>query len=219
MKLIRRNLLMLVIFLVFLQVFAGCSGGDWHDVFTAEIMSDQLSDGHIRFTEGSPGTYDVIPGPSTLFFGIDESYREYRAFLDFPLDGSTGQDVVPLNAKIESAILVVRILRMDFASTVPTLLDLVTYTPRVLRSSDYNALPLTFSNGSYACRAFDLFSSDIGRDVAIDVTLLMREVQARGLSEFQVRFCLDFIPGADGFVGVDDSVAFTAPLLVVRYYF
>ncbi|MCL1925562.1 MAG: hypothetical protein FWF95_00300 [Syntrophorhabdaceae bacterium] len=218
MKRICRNLLMSALFLAFLRIFAGCSGGDWHFVFTAEIMSDQLSDGHIRFTEGPPDIYDVTQGPSTLFFGFDADGREYRAFLDFPLDGSSGQDVIPRDAKIESATLTARIVSMNYASTVQTLLDLVSYTPRGLISSDYDALLLT-SSGSYAYRAFDLFSSDVGRYVKIDVTSLMREAQALGLSEFQARFCLDFIPGADGFVGIDDSVAFTAPLLIVRYYF
>ena len=217
MKRIHRGLLASVIFLVFLRVFTGCSGGGEPIVFTADIISDQLSDGDIGFLSGS---YVVTQGPDTLFFGIDGVGREYRAFLDFPLDGSTGQDIVPSNAKIESAILIVRIKEMDFAWTVPTLLDLVIYDPMALKPIDYNTPPLTYSNGSYAYRAFNLFYSDVGHDVAIDVTQLMREVQERGLSDFQVRFCLDFIPNADGFVGIDDRfhVTATAPLLSVRYY-
>ena len=219
MKRIQRGFLVSVVFMVFLQVFAGCSGddGDRGHVFTAEIMSDQPSDGHIGVHMWPPDT--ITNGPPTLLFGIDGSLREFRAFLSFPLDGFTGQDVVPSSATIESATLIVNIVGMGFAATVPTRLDLVTYISGALKSSDYDAPPLNFSNSVFAAsRKFKLYHDDVGHDVVIDVTLLMREAQTRGLLDFQVRFCLDFL-GAAGFVSIDDrpDVALTAPLLTVHY--
>jgi hypothetical protein len=116
--------------------------------------------------------------------------------------------------------LTVNIVSVNFAATVPTLLDLVTYTPYGLGVPDYNSPPLVYSDGTFATRSFNLFDTDTGSDVSIGVTSLMREVQVRGLPEFQVRFLLDFVPLADGLVGIDDrpAVAVTAPMLVVRYY-
>jgi hypothetical protein len=218
MKRIPHGLLVSCFILFFVLFSIGCGGGDGRTVFTAQILSDQPSDGEIIFDNVA---FQILNGPDTLFFGIDGSFRERRAFLDFPLDGTTGQDVVPLNASIESATLTVRIVSVQFAvrGRVPTLLDLVTYTPGSLSTVDYDSPPLTFPEGGDASRTFDLFSTDVGLDVEIEVTSLMREVQRRGLSDFQVRFLLDFVAGADGFVGIDDppDVAITAPLLTVRY--
>jgi hypothetical protein len=46
----------------------------------------------------------------------------------------------------------------------------------------------------------------------------MREAQRLGLTDFQVRFVLDFVTNV-GFVGIEDlpSVLATAPLLIVNY--
>ena len=62
------------------------------------------------------------------------------------------------------------------------------------------------------------FASDLGTIVSIDVTPLMREAQRLGLTDFQVRFVLDFVTNV-GFVGIEDlpSVFATAPLLTVNY--
>ena len=205
----KRNLSASVIFLVFLQVLAGCSS-DWGFGFTAGILSDQPSDGDIGFLSG---IYTVTHGSSTdtLFFGIDSGSTEYRAFLSFPLN------VIPLNADINSATLTVRIKSMGYAATVPTLLELVSYVPGALVQGNYTDPPLTFSNGYAASRTFNLYYGDVGNDVEIDVTSLMREAQARGLSDFQVRFSLN---GVSGLVGIEDDplVAVTAPFLTVRYF-
>ena len=219
MKRILRRVSSLGMVLVFLLVFTGCTFS-FDQSFTSEILSDQPSDGDIGFLAGSSQPFIVTSGPSTLQFGLASDFREYRAFLDFPLDGSTGGDVVPLNADIESASLTVHIVGMDFATRVRTALDLVTYNPFALNSGNYNAPPLVLGSGFSAIREFDLFLSDVGYDVVIDVTSFLREVQARGLSDFQVRFRLADVPGADGFVSIDDrpTVAVTAPLLTVRYF-
>lgn len=203
---------------ILVLILAGCGGGESRPVFVAQILSDQPADGDIAF-DGA--LFTITNGPDTLFFGIDDSalnFPEYRAFLDFPLDGSTGQDVVPFNAGIVSATLEVFINRLDFAGRVPTLIDLVIYPVGGLRAEDFDSLPLTFPTGADASRSLDFFSSDLGNYVAIDVTSLMREAQRRGLSDFQVRFLLDFTANI-GFVGIEDrpNITLTAPLLTVEY--
>ncbi|MGE5246966.1 MAG: hypothetical protein ACM3L8_01360 [Verrucomicrobiota bacterium] len=189
---------------------------------TAAILSDQPSDGDIAF-DPVFNSYTVTNGPATLYFGIDSlsaSHTEYRAFLDFPLDGSTSQPVIPIGANIVSAWVTVHVVSAQFSQTIPTLMELVIYPiGGNLAPADYNSLPLTFPDGTDAARGFDLYVSDVGRDVAIEVTSLMQEVQRRGLADFQVRLLLDFVPGAAGFVEVDDrpDVSITAPLLTVQY--
>jgi len=218
-----RKILVLGLVGVLALVLAGCGGGDdGPPVFTATILSDQPSDGHIAF-DSIAASYTVTQGPTTLFFGIDSlvpNEPEYRAFLDFPLDGSTGGDVIPLNATIVSAVMKVSVVNVEFAGTIPTLLELVAYPVGGLAPSDYNSAPLTFPGGASASRTFDFFSSDAGIDVAIEVTSLMREAQRRGLADFQVRVLLDFVLNPAGFVSIDDrpTVTVTAPRLIVRYY-
>jgi hypothetical protein len=203
---------------------AGCGGGgsDGPPVFTATILSDQPSDGDIAF-DSIANSFTVSQGPNTLFFGIDSlgpNQPEYRAFLDFPLDGSTGEDIIPLTATITFAEVRISVVSVEFAGTIPTLVDLVTYTVGGLGAGDFNSPPLTFPGGAPAFRDFDFFSSDAGFDVAIEVTSLMREAQRRGLADFQLRFLLDFVPNPAGFVGIDDrpTVIVTAPKLIVRYF-
>jgi hypothetical protein len=150
------------------------------------ILSDQPTDGDIAF-DPVLGSFTITQGPDTLLFGIDSAdpnQTEYRAFLDFPLDGSTGEPVIPLNATILSATLTIFVNFVDFAATVPVLLDLVQYSVIAgLTPGDYFSNPLAF-------RAFDIFNFDAGQDVPIDVTLLMREAQRLSLTDFQVRFLL-----------------------------
>ena len=208
--------LCLCILTILVLLLAGCgSRSDARPAFVADILSDQPSDGDIAF-DPVARSFTITQGPDTLFFGIDDedpNFPEYRAFLDFPLDGATGYDVVPLNARILSATLKVFINTVSFAPVIPTRLDLVSYPAGGLRVEDFDS-PALLS------QALDFFAADQGRFVAIDVAPLMREAQQRGLPEFQVRFLLDF--SADvGLVGIEDrpAVAFTAPLLSVVYTF
>ena len=208
-----RKFLRLGVVAVVMLSIAAC-GGDGHGrtAFVAQIVSDQQTDGDIAFN----GTnFTITRGPDTLFFGIDDNdpnFPEYRAFLDFPLDGSTGQDVVPANAAIVSATLEVFVTEVSFATRIPTLLDLVEYPVTGLRAQDFSSPPLTF-------RSLDFFLADRGNYIAIDVTPLMQEAQRLGLSDFQVRFLLDFSVSDIGFVGIEDlpQVTITAPLLTVEY--
>ena len=201
---------------VFALILTGCGGGgDARPVFVATILSDQPSDGHIA----RDAIRDTITmGPNTLFFGFDDfvpTVPEYRAFLDFPLDGSTQQDVVPASATIVSATLRVFVADMFFAAPVPTLLDLVAYPTSGLRSADFDS-PL-LAPGAF--RSFDFLAIDVNNVVDIDVTSMMQEAQALGVLDFQVRFLVDDLAPAVGFVALDNrpSVTLTDPLLIVEY--
>ena len=216
-----RKPLCLAVGVILLLSLSACSGGDDRTVFVAQILSDQQADGDIAFYPFS-STFAVTNGPATLFFGIDVSdpgVPEYRAFLDFPLDGATGGDVVPAGARIRSATIEVFINEVSFAFTVPTLIDLVSYPIGGLRPVDFDSPPLTYPDGSLAYRTLEFFSSDQGNYVLIDVTPLLAEAQRRGLPDFQLRFLLDFVPRAEGLVGIEDlpSASITAPLLTVEY--
>ena len=196
------------------SIIASGGGSSSRPVFVAGIFSDQPTDGDIAF-DPFLQSYTITQGAETLFFGIDDldpNLPEYRAFLDFPLDGSTGEEVIPINASIVSATLEVFINEVSFAPIVPVLLDLVEYPIRTpLRVEDFDSTPLL-------TRSLDFFDSDVGAYVSIDVTRLMREAQRLGLSDFQVRFVLDFVTDI-GFVGIEDRPfdPSTAPLLTVRY--
>jgi hypothetical protein len=211
-----KKLFFLILLTILLPALAGCGGGDdAQPIFVAQIFSDQPTDGDIAF-DPFDNSFTITQGPSTLFFGIDDfdpNFPEYRAFLDFPLDGSTGGDVVPASAFIVSATLEVFVNEVSFASVVPTLIDLVTYPISGLRVEDYDSPPLL-------TRRVNFFSSDEGAFVSIDITGLMREAQRRGLPDLQLRFILD-LAVESGFVGIEDlpTVTLTAPLLTVEYVF
>ena len=154
---------------------------------TANIFSDLASDGDIAF-DPFFNDFTVVSGLSEVLFGEDSSdvnLPEYRAFLTFPLDGITSQDVVPSDAVIVSATLEVFVDRVSFASVIPSFLDLVQYPFRGLSSGYFDTAPVSF-------RTLDFFSSDLGNYVLIDVTTLMEDAQlVPGLTDFQVRFIVD----------------------------
>lgn len=209
-----RKLFCFCILMILIASVAGCGDkSDARPVFVAEILSDQPADGDIAF-DPFLLTFTITNGPDTLFFGIDDldpNLPEFRAFLDFPLDGSTGSDVVPAAATIVSATLEVLITEVSFAPIIPTLTDLVSYPIFQLRPEDFDSPPLL-------TQALNFFAADQGNFVSIDVTLLMREAQRLGLADFQVRFLLDFTTDI-GLVGIEDrpTVSITAPLLTVTY--
>ena len=156
---------------------------------TVSILSDLASDGDIAF-DPVLSSFTVITGPTTVLFGIDSfniHLPEFRAFLTFPLDGSTGQPVVPGDAFIVSAEVEVFVNLLDFASTVPTFLDLVQYPFRGLSAIHFDADPLAI------LPVFDFFAFDVGGPpVRIDVTSLMQAAQLPpALVDFQLRFSRD----------------------------
>jgi len=165
--------------------------------FTVKILSDLASDGDIAF-DPVLSSYFVTNGLSPVLFGIDSldvNLPEYRAFLTFPLDGITGQPEVPSDALIISAHVRVFVDFLDFASAVPTFLDLVQYPTAydglnglgsIDPVADFRQDPLAIVPG------FDFFLSDVGNFVQIEVTSLMQAAQAPpALFDFQVRFSRD----------------------------
>jgi hypothetical protein len=149
---------------------------------TVRILSDLASDGDIAF-DPVLASYFVMRGPSTVLLGIDSldaNLPEYRAFLTFPLDGATGQPIVPGDAIILSANVQVFVNFLDFASAVPTFLDMVQYPSAIGgqgglgsidAAGDFNQLPLAFGP------AFDFLVGDVGNYVAVPVTSLMQAAQ------------------------------------------
>ena len=190
---------------------AACGGGGDDRNAVIQTLSDQPVDGDIGFT--APATFVISQANVTndVQYGIDAGGTEFRAFLDFPLDGSTGGGILPLSAVIVAADIEIFVNSVTLAASVPTLLDLVSFPITGLTTADFASVPLL-------TRApFDILSSDINNSVRIDVTSLMVEAQRLGVSNLQLRFLLDFVPGAAGLVVLDDGAAATAPLLTVEF--
>jgi hypothetical protein len=212
-----KKLSCLTLLTILVLTLAGCGGGGDDSpprpVYRVDIFSSQPSDGDIAYDPVTQST-TVTNGPSILYFGIDAldpHFPEYRAFLDFPLDGSTGADVVPVDADIVSATLEVFIDEVSFAARVPSMIDLVIYSISRLRAADYDSPYLLTQKVNF-------YPADQGSIVAINITPLMRKAQRLGLADLQLRFILD-LAVTNGFVGIEDrrTVALTAPLLKVDY--
>ncbi|HEY6097156.1 MAG TPA: hypothetical protein VIU83_03805, partial [Candidatus Deferrimicrobium sp.] len=193
-----------------------CGGGSsGPTTVVIQTLSVQGVDGDIGFTPPPPpgGSFLISQASSTqnVLFGVDSIGTEFRAFLDFPLDGSNGGGVVPLGAVIVSANIEIFVNNITLSSTVPTLIDLVPFPVTGLTPADFNSSPLAIRT------PLNLFSSDIGNFVLIDVTSLMVEAQLQGLPNLQLIFLLDFVPGAAGLVNLNDGPASLAPLLTVQF--
>jgi len=206
----------IAVMLVASLTLVSCSGGgsDQPPIYTTQILSDPVYDGDIKLNSVS-GTYTVTQ-PSTQFVlaGIDPGTPdEYRAFLDFYLDGPGG---VPLNAGIASATLDIFINDiLPTTGTIPMRIDLVSF-PLSLVWWDFNLA----DQPPLATIYVPIYQSDYRQHVVIDVTSLMREAQRRGLLDFQVRIMKD--GGSPGIIEIDDTTgtnrALLAPLLEVAYY-
>ena len=198
-------------------VLAGCSDDDEESsTFVIQTLSDQQADGDIGFNPLLPpdSQYTISQADITgsVLFGIDLDGTEFRAFLDFPLDGSNGGGAVPLGAEILSADIEVLVNNVAQASTVQTLLDLVPFPVTGLESTDFDSVPIATRS------PFNFVRLDIDNFVRIDVTSLMAETQRLGLPDLQLRFLLDFIEGAAGLVELyDGDDPSGAPLLTVEY--
>lgn len=200
-----RKIGILVLVGVFAVILAGCGGGgdDFHSLFI-QSPSDQFADGDIGFTP--PGQFTIAQADATgnVLYGVDSGGTEFRAFLSFPLDE------VPLNAVILSADIEIFVNDVSFASSVPTLIDLVPFPVTGLTSFDYDSIPLLTRS------PFNIFSSEINRSVLIDVTSLMVEAQRQGMANLQLRFLLD-LNATTGLVEIDDGATEFAPLLTVEF--
>ena len=191
-------------------VLSGCGGGDNHHTVVIQSLSDRPVDGDIGFTAPSSFLISQASATGNVQYGFDSGGTEFRAFLDFPLDGSTGGGVVPLNAVIVSADIEVLVNNVSFASSVPTFLDLVPFPITGLTGADFDSVPLRTRS------QFDIRTLDINNFVVIDVTSLMIEAQNQGLQNLQLRFLPASL--ASGLVEFDDSsVAGNAPILTVEF--
>lgn len=192
-------------------ILAGCGGGsDAPPRFTGQILSSQRSDGDI---ESNGGVFTVTPAAVSGIpvYGLGTA-NEFRAFVTFPLDGSAGGAIIPVDARVLSADLELHVNRVDLA-VIPTLLDLIAYPLTGPTPADFNSPPLAPT----AFRTFNMFSTDVGNFVRIDVTPLVREAILQGRNEVQFRLMTDFSSTAVGLAGFDDDVAATAPLLTINY--
>ena len=198
-------------------LLSSCGDGDDEVIstFVAQTLSNQVADGDIAFSPDPErnGTYTISQANATdnVLFGVDADGTEFRAFLDFPLDGSNGGDAIPLGAVILSADIEVFVNGVALVSTAPTLLDLVPFPRNGLTRTDFDSDPIVSRS------PFDVLRSDINAFVLIDVTPLMAEAHSRGQLDLQVRFLLDF-GASSGLVEIYDGDAFSkAPLLTVEY--
>ncbi len=198
-------------------LLVGCGGGGGGTaptIFVSNIQSDAGADGDIAFT--APATFTISSALTTgsVLAGIDPiSGDELRGFLDFPLGGPGG---VPVTAAVISATLEIFIASVTVTAPntiVPLLIDLVSFQPPTLVAGDFDRLvqPPLLST------IFDVFTSDVGTTLFVDVTPLMDEAQRLGLLDFQLRLLLDF-SATSGLVEIDDSIAATAPLLTVEFF-
>jgi hypothetical protein len=193
-------------------VLAGCGGDGRNTTVVIQSLSDQPVDGDVGFTAPATFTISQANVARNVQYGIDAGGTEFQAFLDFPLDGSTGGGVVPLGAVIVSADITVFVNSVTFSASVPTLLDLVPFPVTGLTSADFNSVPLLTRT------PFNIRSLDVGNFVRIDVTSLMVEAQRLGSRDLQLRFLLDIVPGASGLVQLDDGILLgRAPLLTVEF--
>jgi hypothetical protein len=134
---------------------------------------------------------------------------EFRGFLHFPLD-IPGNDV-PQFAIVQSAVLRLHLKRVQFNSTVPIIVDVVSFTPPIIGSDYFQnvLLPITPT----ASGVFNIPNSV--QDVDLDMTRLLKEALAEGVLDFQVRILLDTVPTARGLIEIDENVA---PILLVDFF-
>jgi hypothetical protein len=197
----------------------GCGGDDHRSTIVTQILSDPTVDGDIsKDLSTAPPAYSILHASSTgsVLVGIlpPASPVESRGFLHFSLGGPGG---VPGDAGIASAILSVfvrDVVPVAGTDTVTLFIDLVDFTsPLIASDFEETSLPVL------ATRSVPIILSDIGREVAIDVTGLMQQAQSLGLPDFQVRIVLDPAAAAGRVEFVDNElVASTRPLLQVEHF-
>lgn len=189
---------------------AGCGGDDDFDRHIVDITSNQPADGSVAFDPVTEElTVESAADVQVVTYGIDDSdpdAPEFRGFLDFSRKG-----IVPIDADVRLAVLEIFIGAVEFADTVPSLLELVDYPHSGPRAAD-------FDGDALDSRTFDVFDSDVGDFIRLDVTDQYLTALDEGLSHTQFRLSLD--PSATrGFVQIADHLEENAPLLRVKYLF
>ncbi|HBA88016.1 MAG TPA: hypothetical protein DCZ75_08490 [Geobacter sp.] len=214
----KRTLLWLMMALLLFAV-SGCGGGNDEPRFVQKtILSDPDVDGDILDSAGIR-TVSLVTrdGLSAIRAGlVPGSSDEYRAFIDFPLT------VIPLNAVIQSATLSIVIRSVTVVpptATIPIRIELVSFdpflTPPLIGNYFDRAILLPLATTTIVP---PISSTDVNREVNIDVTSLMVEAQRRGEPDFQVRLLEDFGVVTPGLVEIDESSDANAPQLTVVYF-
>ena len=214
-----RRLLSLGLAVILALALAGCGDddSDFQAVFSAEILSDASVDGDLSL---APGETVPLITPATAFneilIGVDGANVEYRGFVHFPFNGSTGGDRIPSDADVRFAYVEFFVSSVNFIGTADFLMDLVSFPPPLVPDDYFRDVTIPL-----ASRTFPMRSDDLNGFVRIEVTPLMREAIRLGLPDFQIRILLALdLPF--GQFGVEDipggAGTFTAPLLYVEYY-
>jgi hypothetical protein len=196
------------------MLLAGCGGSDAPPApprFTGQMTSLQAADGDVEF-DGVAYTITPASSTGTVLYGLGPT-SETRAFLTFPLDGSTGGDVIPIDARVVAADLRLNVSRVDLL-LFPSLVDLVAYPATGPAGADFASAPLGGAFGNFSLRG-----SDENGVVRIDVTPLVQEAVFRGVNEVQFRLAYDWgSTSPDGWVGfLDGANTAVAPRLTIVY--
>jgi hypothetical protein len=198
-----------IVFLILSLTGCGHDHNNSTQIISTSILSDPAFDGDIE--QVSPTLLSITTiagGAQSVLAGISPATNtEFRAFLDFPLTS------VPLNAGIDSAFLdiIINNVSLQSGNTIPILIDLIDIQSTALAISDYDRQPL-------ASITLNIFLSDIGHSVNVDVTSLMRVAQNLGLTDFRIRILEGLGPVIPGIIEINDATAATAPLLQVNYF-
>ena len=203
----------LAAFMILTLTGCGSSNSNPPTVFVTTITSDAAFDGDIELDFLSGVLIPTQGSTPFVLAGIDPvNGDEYRAFLDFHLDGANG---VPGDAIIESAFLDIFISNVDISSptgTIPLRIDLVSFQPPLLFREAFDFPGLA---GTLVSPPISL--ADSGRNITIDVTSLMNEAQRLSLLDFQVRIMEDdFVFVTPGLIEINDTTL--PPQLTVTYF-
>jgi hypothetical protein len=208
------NLWLIITFMVTMLVNCRVA---YHDddapaIYEIKIVSDPAADGDIALSPSHDFTVFSASATGAVLAGVDPVYEdEFRGFLSFPLRGSHG---VPTYADIESATLEIFISDVTECSPrtgVPLLIDLVSFSPPNLITSDFDRAPLL------TLYANIVFADDAGFFLSFDVTSLMVEAQRLDMNNFQLRFSLDSALADSGLIEIEDGEQETAPFISVSY--
>ena len=192
-----------------------------------EILSDPALDGDITMDlgTGNIGPPTVAATTGNVLAGIDINpgtgvpVAESRGFLIFSMEA------IPSHAYIQFASIRVFLNDVSFVTSstapIPFLLDSIDtiLNPPPIVSDDFNS---SFRRS----RSLSFFGRDAGNFVEINVTSLLADAQARGLSHFEVRAVFDqdrFLSDpttTQGLITIDDRTTNSsrAPMLYVEYF-
>lgn len=202
----KRLVLLSVVAFLGLTLFGCGNSSPQPQLFSTQVLSNAAFDGDIE-RDPLTSTLTITQGnPGSVFVGFDpRTGTETRAFLDFSLS------TVPVNAIINSATVHIFVNSIRFSglpAVVPVSIDLVSFDPPTLIGADFSrplilTVPITPP----------LATSDIGMDVAVDITSLMVEAQRQRLPALQLRLVAET---AGGLVEINDTTV--APQLTVTYF-